>query len=103
MRIEIAKYHSNKNKHNYSSSVGPSLLFQIQFVLDYELILYFGFLIYLKLLLRLIENTKELDELCQKNLTLQAQLLNLNEIVEVAKKHNLIIVSDEIYFSINYY
>ena len=40
LRIEIAKYHSNKNKHNYSSSdiiVGPGskeLLFQIQFVLN---------------------------------------------------------------------
>ena len=136
LRIEIAKYHSDKNKHNYSSSdiiVGPGskeLLFQIQFVLDYELILptpswvsYLPQAILMNKNFHFVKsnasinwdlNTQELDELCQKNKKAKLLIINspnnpsgttfsnLNEIVEVAKKNNLIIISDEIYCELDY-
>ena len=136
LRIEIAKYHSDKNQHHYSSSdiiVGPGskeLLFQIQFVLDYELILptpswvsYLPQAILMNKNFHFVKsnasinwdlNTKELDELCKKNNKAKLLIINspnnpsgttfgnLNEIVEVAKKHNLIIVSDEIYCELDY-
>ena len=118
LRIEIAKYHSDKNRHNYSSAdiiIGPGskeLLFQIQFVLDYELILptpswvsYLPQAILMNKKFHFIKsnasinwdlNTKELDELCQKNKKAKLLIINspnnpsgttfsnLNEIVEVA-------------------
>jgi len=136
LRIVIANYHSNKNRYNYSSSdiiIGPGskeLLFQIQFVLDYELILpipsWVSYLPQAMLMNKKFHfiksnasinwdlNTKELDEICQKNKKAKLLIINspnnpsgtifsnLDEIAEVAKKHNLIIISDEIYCELDY-
>ena len=137
LRKQIAKYHSKKNKNKYHLDniiIGPGskeLIFQIQLVLDGDLLLPNPSWVSYEPQARILQKkvhwinanaktnwhitAKEFDSICKKSNNKNKLLIlnspnnpsgtvhdDLQSIAQVAKKNRVIILSDEIYCELNF-
>ena len=137
LRDQVAKYHSIKNKNNYTADnviIGPGskeLIFQTQLVLDCDVLLpspsWVSYEPQAQILNKKVHwikataetnwhlDPEELDKTCASLNSVNKLLIlnspnnpsgtthgNLKELANVAKKHNVIIISDEIYAELDF-